>query len=82
MVKHERLCEELKQKLRIQTSYNLMSRLDGDIEQGLCAKCAKEKAIVVPAGDNGKTAEELAKVIRCGYHLVCILWWVGVDGRE
>ncbi|KAJ8044310.1 Serologically defined colon cancer antigen 8-like [Holothuria leucospilota] len=64
LVNYEKLCEELKQKLRMQASYNLMSRLDGDIEQGLCGQCAKEKAILVPEGDTQKTAEELANVIR------------------
>lgn len=81
LVNYEKLCEELKQKLRMQASYNLMSRLDGDIEQGLCGQCAKEKAIVVPEGDTQKTAEELANVIRWGYQLVCFVGgWGG--GRE
>lgn len=65
LIKHEKLCEELKSKLRMKESDSLMSRLDGELDGGVCIQCAKEQAVLAPMiGDTQCLTQDLARVTR------------------
>ncbi|XP_022103660.1 serologically defined colon cancer antigen 8 homolog isoform X2 [Acanthaster planci] len=44
--KYERQCDELRSKLRMAESINLMSREETQLENGLCVKCAQHEAVI------------------------------------
>ncbi|XP_038074906.1 serologically defined colon cancer antigen 8 homolog isoform X1 [Patiria miniata] len=44
--KYERQCDELRSKLRMAESVNLMSREESQLENGLCVRCAQHEAVI------------------------------------
>ncbi|XP_054758570.2 serologically defined colon cancer antigen 8 homolog isoform X2 [Lytechinus pictus] len=46
LVNYEKQCNDLKVKLRMAESVNLLSRKDSHIKDGLCVRCAQEEAVM------------------------------------
>ena len=61
--KLEKECDDLKGKLRMSESANLLSREDSIIQDGLCIKCAQYEAVIANthASPNVKAMERITR---------------------